>query len=82
MDSLAPEPIISYLRYNTEISEKGLNELNIAGEKFDKKRAENIGEMSNAANCEILYKIGEASANAKIKDNHFPVEFDLMPTIS
>lgn len=82
MDSLAPEPIISYLRYNTEISEKGLNDLNITGEKFDKKRAENIGEMSNAANCEILYKIGESSANAKIKENHFPNGFDLLPAIS
>ncbi len=77
-DSLAPEPILSYLRYNTFITEKDLTDLNIPGEKFDKKRAEDISEMSNAENCEILYKIG-AAASREIQDTHFPGKFDLQP---
>lgn len=80
LDSLADEPIISYLRYNAEISEKGLTDLNIPGEKFDKKRAANISEMSNAENCEILYKIGASSAAVKIKADHFPELFNLPKT--
>ncbi len=73
-DLLAPEPLLTYVRYNVWLDEGGLNALglnslvpNLAG----------LREMSAAENRFDLAEIGEKAAQKQVKPAHFPSAFDL-----
>lgn len=68
-DIFGGKPLLSYLRYNFEFSEKNLNALGMS-EKFDAEAVKDISDMSKAKNKELLYKIGYY-ASATIKKEHF-----------
>ena len=69
-DYLAGKPMLKYLRYNFPITVDELNNLGLE-KKFTEKDVESLVEMSNAENREILYKIGEASAEINVQMEHF-----------
>lgn len=69
-DFVGGKPMLKYLRYNFPITVAELNNLGL-GKKFTEKDVESLIEMSNAENREILYKIGEATANGKVITDHF-----------
>ena len=82
-DFLASQPVLSYLRYNTPITEKSLNDIEVKdtnGESypvFTKEDVKSIIEMSNAKNRHKLFDIGYAAAEKEIRSSHFPTAFEI-----
>lgn len=74
-DSLAPAPLLSYLRYNVTIAADELKK--ITGKDYNAKKIEALSDMSNADNCEELYSIGEAAGKLELLESHFPGKFNL-----
>ena len=74
-DSLAPAPIISYLRYNVTIAPEELKK--ITGLNYTQKKIDDLSEMSRAENCEELYNIGEAAGKLEMPESHFPDKFNI-----
>ncbi|MES2618864.1 MAG: patatin-like phospholipase family protein [Bacteroidota bacterium] len=70
-DQLAPQPLLHYLRYNTELTENSLNAMQL-GKLFDEKAVDQLLEMSNGNNAGLLYEIGSKIAHSKISAEHFP----------
>ncbi|MEO0404954.1 MAG: patatin-like phospholipase family protein, partial [Bacteroidota bacterium] len=67
-DLLGNKALIKYLRYDVELSEENLNKLDLG--HFDKKRVDDVVEMSNAHNRELLFDIGVQSSD-QLKAEHF-----------
>jgi uncharacterized protein len=72
-DWLTPQPILTYLRYDIELSDKSLATV---GLRMSAAEAEGLHDMSNANNIEKLDAVGKA-ASVTVKDEHFPKAFDL-----
>ena len=75
-DLLGSEPALSYLRYDALLEKEGLRLLgldDLAG------KAEELRDMSAAANRFDLAAIGEAAAREQVLGDHFPVSFDIHP---
>lgn len=75
-DLLTNEPMLTYNRYNVEMSKEYLKRLGFEEGK-DYKNLAHIIEMSNGDNVEILYNIGAADAKNDVKSAHFRPVFDL-----
>lgn len=75
-DLLAPEPLFSYLRYNTWIEPETLEEL---GFPELVPRIDSLRDMTASENTEILFEIGRRSADRQIQEGHFAAAFDLPP---
>jgi hypothetical protein len=73
-DWLTPYPILTYLRYDIELSEKSLAAVGI---RMSAEEAEGLRDMSNTANIENLDAVGKA-ASVAVKEEHFPKAFDLI----
>ncbi len=74
-DLLAPVPLMSYLRYNMELSGDSLcREL---GMRLDDKTLKKLAKMDVPDNMPILSEIGEAAAVKLIDESNFPKNFDL-----
>ena len=66
--------LLTYMRFNQELSVPALNKLEIPGKVFDEKDVKSLQEMSNAGNRFQLYDIGvAASAEMDIYKNEFPM---------
>jgi patatin-like phospholipase/acyl hydrolase len=76
-DILGGRPLISYLRYNFEITQNSLNGLGL-GRSFENDDTDDVLEMSNAHNKELLYEIGSIAAKREILSTHFPPVFDVI----
>jgi uncharacterized protein len=72
-DWLTPQPILTYLRYDIELSEKSLATV---GVRMTTTEAEALHDMGNTNNIETLDAVGKAAA-ITVKDEHFPKAFDL-----
>lgn len=68
-DYISGKPLLSYLRYNIALTEQSLNALGFE-KSFTEKEANDIADMSKAANKHLLYEIGLKAADA-IKPGHF-----------
>lgn len=77
-DVLGNQPVLTYNRYNVEMTIENLKRLGFEEKKHYKNLADII-EMSNGGNVEILYEIGAADARHEIKPEHFRAAFDLKP---
>jgi hypothetical protein len=75
-DILGGSPLISYLRYNFEITQNSLNGLGLE-RSFENDDTDDVLEMSNAHNKELLYEIGNIAAKREILSTHFPSVFDV-----
>ncbi|HVB04284.1 MAG TPA: patatin-like phospholipase family protein [Chitinophagaceae bacterium] len=75
-DMLTKEPLLTYNRYNTDMSEDYLKSLGFhLGNGY--KSIADLMEMSNGNNANLLYQIGRAAAEAEVTEEHFPPQFDL-----
>ena len=72
-DRLGDVSLLTYLRYDVELSKDGLAKLGLPLAS----RAEELREMSKADNRADLASIGVEAGKAHVKDEHFPVAFDL-----
>lgn len=72
-DLLAPEPLLTYLRYNVWLDEGGLNGLGLSA--LAPKLA-SLRDMSVAENRFDLAQIGEKAAEKYVKPEHLPAAFD------
>ena len=68
-DLLSGTPLISYLRYNFQITADDLNKLGFK-KTFTDVDVKSIVDMSNATNRQLLYEIG-SKASYTIKPEHF-----------
>ena len=75
-DILGPQPLISYARYDVELTEEGLSGFGVP--KLAAK-AEELREMSAADNRFDLTELGEAAAAKEVEPSHLPEAFDLKP---
>jgi hypothetical protein len=73
-DLIASNPLLTYLRYNAELSEKRLEELGFPRSSED---LELLRKMDRADSRHTLFEIGEAAAKEQIEEAHFPIAFDL-----
>ncbi len=66
--------LLTYLRFNQELSVTALNNLKMSGKTFDEHDVKSLQEMSNAQNRFLLYDIGAAaSAEIELYKNNFPL---------
>jgi len=72
-DQLGPEPLITYLRYNIDLEQRALVDI---GLNYSPDSVSSLQGMSEVKNIPELDKIGKAAAEAHVKDEHFPPNFD------
>ena len=75
-DLLGGRPLLSYLRYNTELNSDNINQL--IPNSVDSKQIESLSEMDAPENMELLHKIGIAMASRDVNESDFPTRFDLV----
>ncbi len=73
-DLLARKPLLSYLRYDIELSEGALQRVGI---RMNTNEIAALQDMSDTGNIESLDAVGTAAA-AAVADAHFPPGFDLV----
>jgi len=72
-DQLGPDPLITYLRYNVDLEKVALFDI---GLNYAPDKVSSLQGMSEVKNIAELDKIGKAAAEAHVKDEHFPPNFD------
>jgi len=75
LDLIAGVPLMSYLRYNVDLSEKNVREL--YPEFNDRERIESLSAMDAPGNMALLQKLGALAATRDVKEADFPPVFDL-----
>jgi len=73
-DSIAPTPLIGYLRYNVSLTPASLERLNL---QLDAAKIEGLSAMDDPANMPILEEIGARGAAQQIRSQDFPSNFNL-----
>ena len=76
-DRIADRPLITYVRYDTELSEEGLEPLKpwLTVDPSELDMA-SLAEMDEPDNVETLWEIGRAVGATAIDDAHLPTTFD------
>ena len=74
-DLLAPMPLLSYLRYNVELSPVCVRGLDPT--LTDSGKVESLTAMDDPANMETLEKLGKLAAEGQVASDHFAARFDL-----
>lgn len=74
-DLLADRPLLSYLRYNVELSDQYLRSK--LGLKLADKTLKSLSKMDVPANMPTLEKIGRVAGEKMISKEDFPAGFDL-----
>ncbi|HUQ10763.1 MAG TPA: patatin-like phospholipase family protein [Steroidobacteraceae bacterium] len=75
-DLIAPNPLISYLRYNGDLSVAAVKELMPA---LSDEKIKSFTKMDASENMEALYELGGLTAKRDIRGEDFPTKFDLPP---
>jgi len=73
-DLIAPEPALSYLRYDARVTPAGLAEIGLPALSH---RIERLHDMTNYDARNQLLDIGRRSAALQMQPEHFPHRFDL-----
>ena len=73
-DLLAAAPLLSYLRYNVQLTETEVNTLRPG---LDATRMSTLAAMDNPDNLDVLLELGTAAATGEVKDMDFARNFDL-----
>jgi hypothetical protein len=71
-DTIGALKLLTYQRYNVELSSKGLGGLGLSLSASD---ISDLGEMDAPENVPLLDQVG-AALGATIRDEHFPASFD------
>jgi len=75
-DQLGPQPLLHYVRYDVELETKWLHGLGLS---YSRERLAEIGQFDRPDLLPEWLKIGRLSAEAYVKDVHFPSAFDAIP---
>lgn len=73
-DRIGGQKLLTYQRYNAELSDRGLNQGLELG--LDAREIEAVQEMDAPENVDLLLKIGR-KIGERVVDAHFPAAFDL-----
>lgn len=73
-DSIAPAPLINYLRYNVSLTEGSLQKLDM---QLDATKIEGLSVMDDPANMATLQEVGARAAKQQVRAGDFPAGFDL-----
>ena len=73
-DSMAPAPLINYLRYNVSLTEASLEKL---GMQMDAKKIACLSAMDDPANMPTLQDVGARAAKQQVRGEDFSSNFDL-----
>ena len=73
-DSIAPAPLINYLRYNITLSKESLTPLGI---DLPDAKFESLSAMDDPANMPTLQDIGARAARQQVRGEDFSSNFDL-----
>ncbi len=74
-DSICRQPLLTYQRYDVELTQKAVQALDPGIVSLEKIRS--LKEMDIPENMKTLHRLGELAANQDMKDKHFPDPFDL-----
>jgi len=74
-DLIATAPLLTYLRYNVELSKAALTLLNVT---LADEKIEELSAMDDPDNMAILQQIGAKAANQSVHIEDFPSHFDLL----
>ena len=74
-DSMAPAPLINYLRYNVSLAEESLQKLDM---QLDATKVEDLSVMDAPANMATLQEVGSRAATQQVRAEDFPASFDLI----
>jgi len=74
-DRLAPMPLLSYLRYNVELSPERVRELK--PDLTDQKKIASLSAMDDPKNMPVLQELGVLAAEQLVHSNDFASHFDL-----
>jgi predicted acylesterase/phospholipase RssA len=74
-DLLPGKPLLTYLRYNVDLREKKVKELN--PDLKDSERIKSLSAMDAPENMEELHKLGKLGAERDIEKSHFSDIFNL-----
>ena len=72
-DQLSPEPLLTYLRYDLELSTEGLAEL---GEDVGPSELAGLRALDGAEHVDRLERLGILAGQAEVDANHLPAAFD------
>jgi uncharacterized protein len=73
-DLLGGTPVLTYQRYNVSLMPEEVLKLK---PDLDKATLKSLPEMDEPANLDILRELGDIAAGARVKEEHFPRQFDL-----
>jgi predicted acylesterase/phospholipase RssA len=74
-DLLATAPLVTYLRYNVELSKAALTSLNMT---LSDQQIEALSAMDDPENMALLQQIGALAAQQRVCPEDFPSHFDLV----
>jgi len=74
-DRLAPMPLLSYLRYNVDLSSDSVKQL--LPSLTDPKKIESLTEMDDPDNMAVLQTLGALAAQRQVRSEDFATNFDL-----
>ena len=74
-DSMAPEPLLTYLRYNVLLTGDSLASLGMA---LPDDKVETLSVMDDPNNMATLQEVGARAAKQQVRGEDFPSNFDLV----
>jgi hypothetical protein len=74
-DSIAPAPLMTYLRYNVALTKESLTTLDFS---LPDKLIESLSAMDDPDNMNTLQEVGARAAQQQIRPSDFPGSFDLV----
>jgi hypothetical protein len=75
-DLIAPNPLISYLRYNGDLGVAAVKQLMPA---LSDEKIKSFTKMDASENMKALYELGSRTAERDVRAEDFPTKFDLPP---
>lgn len=75
-DLLAGAPLLTYLRYNVDMSKYGVQNLDPG--LTDSGEIESLSSVDAPENMQLLHSLGTKAGERDIKDQDFPAVFDLL----
>jgi len=78
-DLLGDRALLSYVRYDMNLTRAGLAPLRAEGvlEHVTDAQVDTLHEMDNPGNSELLWTLGRMRGRTAIQDDHLPARFDL-----
>lgn len=73
---LGGKPLLSYLRYNCELSAEVVQEF--ISEHVETEQIASLSEMDAPENMKLLHELGNSLAEREVQEDDFPSKFNLV----